>query len=62
MVFPSLCLELVQAEGSCNGCKHSNYNVDNSAPKHVFIFSIIVKILGLGFVVGCKGDTGTGPL
>ena len=38
MVFSSLCLELVQAEGGCNGCKHSNYNVDDSAPEHVFVF------------------------
>ena len=36
--IPLFCLELVQAEGSCNGCKHSDYNVDDSAPEHVFVF------------------------
>jgi len=31
-------LELVQAEGGCDGCQDSDHNVDDSAPEHVFVF------------------------
>ena len=39
MVYSPFCpfLELVESEGCCNSCQNSNYNVDDSAPKLVFI-------------------------
>ena len=39
-------LELVQAEGGCDGCQDSDHNVDNPAPEHVFVFCHNVKVFG----------------
>ena len=38
MVYSPSFLELVEAEGGCNGCEDSDYNVDDSAPQLVFVF------------------------
>ncbi len=64
MVCSPFCpfLELVQAEGSCNGCQHSDYNVDDSAPKLVFVFCHNCKDFRFRFCGWLQRYMGTGPV